>query len=422
MKLWQYKKHLFVATLILIGTLIAVAYIKTGQSGALSGSQWQAGKIITDGVFFSPNTMTTGSIQTFLNSKVPVCDTNGTLEYYGTGMTRAQWAAANGKPAPPYVCLKNYNQSIPSTGSDAYCGGSVSAGTKSAAQIILDVAKACGVNPRVLIVLLQKEQGLVTDDWPWPVQYQKATGYGCPDTAGCDPEFAGFFNQVYYAAHQFQRYVRQPTLFNNRVGQTSSLLSYPNCSRSNVHMETGATAALYNYTPYQPNQASLTNLYGTGNSCSFYGNRNFWRYFNDWFGSTIVNPPPDKSLVGDWDGDGADTAGVKRGSLYLLDNDNDGYADVTFNYGGSTDTPIVGDFDGDGDDTVGLRIGYKVFINNDLGPYSDFAFNYGSASDVPIVGDFDGDGDDTVGLKIGIKCFINNGLDGSSDFRIYFYD
>ncbi|MBC7404826.1 MAG: hypothetical protein H7252_03970 [Cytophaga sp.] len=51
-------------------------------------------------------------------------------------------------------------------------------------------------------------------------------------------------------------------------------------------MENQATAGLYNYTPYQPNTAALANLYGTGDSCSAYGNRNFWRMFYDWFGST----------------------------------------------------------------------------------------------------------------------------------------
>ncbi len=32
-------------------------------------------------------------------------------------------------------------------------------------------------------------------------------------------------------------------------------------------------------------------MYGTGDGCSAYGNRNFWRYYTDWFGSTkYVNP------------------------------------------------------------------------------------------------------------------------------------
>ena len=53
-----------------------------------------------------------------------------------------------------------------------------------------------------------------------------------------------------------------------------------------VYIQNQATAGLYNYTPYRPNQAALDAGYGTGDSCSAYGNRNFWLYFTDWFGST----------------------------------------------------------------------------------------------------------------------------------------
>jgi hypothetical protein len=139
-----------------------------------------------------------------------------------------------------------------------------------------------------LLVLLQKEQSLVSDDWPWSIQYRAATGYGCPDTAACDSEYYGFFNQVYNAARQSQRYVKQSHLFNFAGGRTSYVQYNPNagCGGSNVYIENPATAALYNYTPYQPNQAALNNLYGSGDGCSAYGNRNFWRLFNDWFGTT----------------------------------------------------------------------------------------------------------------------------------------
>jgi hypothetical protein len=65
------------------------------------------------------------------------------------------------------------------------------------------------------------------------------------------------------------------------------------CGSGTVYIQNQATAGLYNYTPYQPNPAALNNLYGTGDGCSAYGNRNFWRMFNDWFGSTYG--PPDYS-------------------------------------------------------------------------------------------------------------------------------
>lgn len=138
--------------------------------------------------------MSTNQIQSFLNSKLPSCDTNGTKPYGGT--TRANYGTSKGYP-PPYTCLKDYSQTIPTvtnSGSDL-CKGSISGGTKSASQIINDVAKACQTNPKVLLVLLQKEQSLVTDDWPWSIQYRSATGYGCPDTAPCDSEYYGFLTK-----------------------------------------------------------------------------------------------------------------------------------------------------------------------------------------------------------------------------------
>lgn len=36
----------------------------------------------------------------------------------------------------------------------------------------------------------------------------------------------------------------------------------------------------------------MSNLYGTGDSCSAYGNRNFWRMYTDWFGSATGGGNP----------------------------------------------------------------------------------------------------------------------------------
>lgn len=257
--------------------------IKPQKVRALSGSDFQAGKIIDDSVFYNGNAMSAGEIQNFLNAKVPTCDTNGT-QMRGS-VTRAVYGASVGNP-PPYICLKNYTENTPTKSADSYCSGTYNGGSKSAAQIIRDVGAACGVSQKSLIVLLQKEQSLITDDWPWNIQYRSATGYGCPDTAACDSTYYGFFNQVYNAARQFKRYSIQPQLFNYRGGQTSYIQYNPNagCGGTNVYIHNAATAALYNYTPYQPNASALNNLYGSGDSCGAYGNRNFWRMHNDWFG------------------------------------------------------------------------------------------------------------------------------------------
>ncbi len=150
------------------------------------------------------------------------------------------------------------------------------------------MAQACGVNPQVLLVTLQKEQGLVLSTNPSANRYNKAMGYGCPDTAACDTQYYGLQNQLYSAARQFQLYVSNPTRYTYRAGQVNSILYHPTnpCGRVSVYIQNGATAALYNYTPYVPNAAALAAGYGSGDSCSSYGNRNFYSYFTDWFGST----------------------------------------------------------------------------------------------------------------------------------------
>jgi putative cell wall-binding protein len=48
-------------------------------------------------------------------------------------------------------------------------------------------------------------------------------------------------------------------------------------------LRTVATAALYTYTPYQPDKAALSSS-SQGDACSSYGNLNFWIIYTDWFG------------------------------------------------------------------------------------------------------------------------------------------
>lgn len=231
---------------------------------AASGQNFNPGNIISDQIFFDGGSMSASAVQNFLNGKVSTCRSG-------------------------YVCLKDYRQSTPNMSSSRYCGEySGSQGGETASQIISKIGSACGISPRVLLVLLEKEQSLVTDTWPLDSQYLHATGFSCPDTAPCDPSFGGFFYQVYYAARQFKVYAASPLSWNYKAGQYNTVRFHPNvnCGNSNIYIENQATAGLYIYTPYQPNAAALSNLYGTGDSCSAYGNRNFWRIFTDWFGST----------------------------------------------------------------------------------------------------------------------------------------
>lgn len=281
-----------VSCLLLVTVLVFSIFLATSKkASALVGSEFIASRITDDSIFFNGYALDTTTIQNFLNSKVPACDTNGTQAYGGT--TRAAYAASKGV-STPFTCLKDYRQDVPARSAEANLCNGISAGNKSAAQIIFEVGRSCNVSQASLIVLLQKEQSLITDDWPWPIQYRSATGYGCPDTAPCDAEYYGFFNQVYSAARQFKNYALNPNRFNFAANRTNYVGYHPNtaCGGGNQTIQNNATAGLYNFTPYQPNQAALNNLYGSGDGCSSYGNRNYWRLYNDWFGPTITGWKP----------------------------------------------------------------------------------------------------------------------------------
>jgi hypothetical protein len=275
---------------------------------AVGAADWRAGRIIDDAVFTNKNAMSVTNIQNFLNQKVGttqangtpgVCDTNGTkMSEFGDG-TRAHYGADHGNPTP-FTCLKDYYEVPktspgPNTPASNYGGQPIPAGAKSAAQIIWDAAQQYNISPKILLTTLQKESAgpLVTDDWPFKSQYLYAMGAHCPDSSGCDSNYAGFSIQISESAALFRYYLdnmTQPWWPYKKPGN-NSILYNPNtgCGSSNVSVVTSATAALYTYTPYQPNGAALNNMYGSGDSCSAYGNRNFWRQYNDWFGSPYAS-------------------------------------------------------------------------------------------------------------------------------------
>jgi len=266
---------LYSVSLVLCLAIVGLIFFSNGRAAPVVG--FDAGRIIDDSIFTNSNSMSTSQIQNFLNSKVPACDTWGEQASEFGGGTRRQWAEARGY-SPPYTCLRDYSEN-----------------GKTAARIIKDTASQFQINPQVLIVLLQKEQGLVTDTWPLSVQYRTATGYGCPDTAPCDSQYYGLTNQLTWAARMFRAIMNNsPTWYTPYVLGNNSIRWNPSasCGSSTVNIQNRATQALYNYTPYRPNQAALNAGYGTGDSCSSYGNRNFYLYFKDWFGSTKqVNMP-----------------------------------------------------------------------------------------------------------------------------------
>ena len=269
---------------------------------AVTASDWKAGSIIEDGIFTAASSMSTADIQSFLNSKVPACDSNGTKTSEFGGGTRAQWAIARGYPGA-FTCLRDYYE-VPKTEpgnyipANNYGGKAIPAGAISAAQMIYNASQRYQINPKVLLVTIHKESSgpLTVDEWPLEKQYTYAMGAHCPDSgpggsANCDVNYSGFSMQIAESAALMRWYLdsmSQSWWQYKKPYQNNYILwnvSQTGCGGGNVYIENKATAALYTYTPYQPNQAALNNMYGTGDGCSAYGNRNFWRIFNDWFGS-----------------------------------------------------------------------------------------------------------------------------------------
>ena len=250
-----------------LATVALVAMQAPTSAQALSGSDFQRGYIISDSQFYDSNAMTQDEIQAFLSKMTPSCANSNCLSVVRTDtFSRA---------ADRTVCA-------------AYTGAS----GELASAIIFKVQQACGISARVLLVTLQKEQSLITMTNPTLTRLSRAMGYGCPDSAGgaCDSQFYGLYNQIYKAAWQFKRY-STPDPWGSYQPGVVAIAKKPGCESIAVNIQNNATAALYNYTPYTPDDAALANLRGLGDGCSSYGNRNFWVYYNDWFGDPLTTIP-----------------------------------------------------------------------------------------------------------------------------------
>jgi cell wall-associated NlpC family hydrolase len=237
-------------------------------SSVSGGTVFDAGNIISDAVFYNSSSMTDEQIQAFL--------------------------AAQGASCTGAFCVKNLRVDVAAQPADEFCAAVPGGAGLTAAAVIGMVSRACGVNPQVMLVTLEKESGLLDRSGPSASSYDAAWGWHCPDsgpggTANCDPAYAGFVNQAYGMAKQWSRYKVHPEQYRYRAGETVEILwnvVESGCGGAPVTIANTATASLYNYTPYQPNPAALAAYPGVGDACSAYGNRNFFFLFNRYFAST----------------------------------------------------------------------------------------------------------------------------------------
>jgi len=193
---------------------------------------------------------------------------------------------------------------------------------RTAAQLIWDASQSTGLNPQVILVTMEKEEGLIDQQYKSPqaqaTAIDHAMGFNCGDAVGCWNLFPGFYYQLFGNLDSSgNRYLgaakslmksfsttggRGPAQNGSisKVGQTiiidNTLGGYDNISaQENVTLSDNATAALYRYTPHV-----------------FNGNYNFWKFFQAWFkypNGTLV------ALAG-----GADTYVIEDGSKQLVPN------------------------------------------------------------------------------------------------------
>jgi len=135
---------------------------------------------------------------------------------------------------------------------------------RSAAEIIYQAAQTYKINPKFLLVMLQKEMSLVEDRTPKQSQYDWAMGYAvCDDCSVQDAGVLlskGFGLQVDKAAGAQRWYIE-----NTKNGWLKTPGKTYTIDGQTVTIQNQATANLYNYTPH------------------ILGNFNFWKIWNNWF-------------------------------------------------------------------------------------------------------------------------------------------
>lgn len=136
----------------------------------------------------------------------------------------------------------------------------------------------------------------------------------------------------------------------------------------------------------------------------------------------VPMPPGAVPLQGDWDGDGVDQTGFRKGRSIVLRRSN-GLAD-SYQWGRPGDIPVTGDWDKDGIDTIGLYRDNCFFFSNELvNPEQVERFCYGTRGDLPVAGDWNGDGRDTLSIvrPSDGRWFLNNHLRGGDADRVFVY-
>ncbi len=132
-----------------------------------------------------------------------------------------------------------------------------------ASDAIWSAATSYHLNPKVLLVLLQKEQSLIENPQPSKDALEWATGYGVCDSCSKDDPgilgLKGFWTQIHKAAWRKNYYKEHPDEFRYKPLKSQTV------DTTSVIPQNWATAILYNYTPH------------------IRGNYSFWKIWQRYF-------------------------------------------------------------------------------------------------------------------------------------------
>lgn len=146
---------------------------------------------------------------------------------------------------------------------------------KSSAEIIYQAAQTYQINPQAIIVLLQKEQGLIQNPNPTQKALDWATGYAVCDSCSLNStkiqKYKGFGKQVDNAAGALRFYKEnmEKYAYIKNIGEEYTI------NGEKIRPENYATISLYTYTPH------------------ILGNYNFWRIWQRYFGNPLAESPND---------------------------------------------------------------------------------------------------------------------------------
>lgn len=230
----------------------ATALTKCGTVGGpgCAGGEFNKDKVLDDAAIFGGPGMSREQIQAFLEKK-------------------KSWLAKN-------------KQTTNTRPADQFCKGYESSGEELPSEIIYKVAKSCDVKAQWILVRLDAEQSLVRSGNGNGLH--KAMGFGCPDGKGCSAEYYGFFNQVYSASRQVQKYMQPSWNDNNKLNTpTQDLKGEPYTPRNN------ATRVLYIYTPHT----------GVGKDKEIGGAKSTFDIYKEFFPCSAVDEAKDESSGGE---------------------------------------------------------------------------------------------------------------------------